>query len=123
MSNEPGEKYGLSSSLMIEITERAADQLERLCKGCEVVGTGFVRLAPDGPDALRMRFDTPLPSDVVIATGEHARVIFDADVARTLTAAVLDVEGSDGDARPPGPVFILRRKRNGDQRSSSGDTA
>jgi hypothetical protein len=106
--------------MMIEITDRAADELEQLCKAREPTHTSFVRLTPDGADELRMTFDAPLPWDVVITTGEHGRVILDAEIAMTFAASVLDVEASSHDAQQSGPAFVLGRKGDGNQPARNG---
>jgi Fe-S cluster assembly iron-binding protein IscA len=102
---------------MLNVTERAADQLEEVRSANEASPDQGVRLTPDERGGIGMTVDAPHDGDEVIHRGDEPLVIVDSRITEFLDGAELDCE-LDVDAQlngRPGPHFMLRRPEQGTQ--------
>ena len=90
---------------MVQLTDRACEELERLLRDNFAGARQAVRLRLDPAGRLRMTIDVPHPGDSLIRHGIAPVLIVDARLGRTLAPRVLDFAGSvDG---RPSAGFVL----------------
>ena len=86
---------------MVQLTERACEELDRLLRDNLAGARQGVRLRLDAAGRLRMTIDVPHPGDSVIRRGIAPLLIVEARLCRTLAPRVLDFPGP-ADGRPSG---------------------
>lgn len=91
---------------MIELTEHAAQGLERILAASDASQDSGVRLLREEDGAVSMVVDRARSGDVVLA-GEHRRLlIVDMALGHAFDQSVLDLSRTDGDD----PRFVIRPK-------------
>ena len=90
---------------MVQLTERACEELERLLRDNLAGARQGVRLRLDAAGRLRMTIDVPHLGDAVIRRGTAPLLIVDARLGDRLAPRVLDFPGRV-DGRPKGG-FVL----------------
>ena len=90
---------------MVQLTERACEELDRLLRDNVAGARQGVRLRLDEAGQLRMTIDAPHPGDSIIRHGLAPLLILEARLGHTLAERVLDFPGPV-DGRPAGG-FVL----------------
>jgi Fe-S cluster assembly iron-binding protein IscA len=81
---------------MLEITDRAADELARLLRQNTPGVRQAVRLSVNSSGMLAMTIDVPHAGDTLVRRNEAVLLIVEGRLSPQLASRVLDVPGADG---------------------------